>query len=326
MVHVNGSVEELVNDAVGIDATSVDASAHPPEEMMRALESVRCALASLRVAGSPLQLMQRAVTELVVSCGFERALISRMTSPATMVATAWHADPNPADFDRRLTLWREHPPGVTHLVFEGEVIRRRRAGLVRDAQTNPLTYKPIMEALATEAYVAAPLTPGAQVEGMVHADRLSSRVDELDRAVLAVFAEGLSLALERAMMAERVRGHEQRMRGLLGQADGLLETLIDETFDLMVPTPDSGEPVRATSARREPASKDVPMGVLSLLTRREIEVLDMMSSGATNAAIGEALIISEVTVKSHVQHILRKLRASNRAEASARYIRLRHGG
>jgi LuxR family transcriptional regulator, regulator of acetate metabolism len=326
MGHVNGSVEEVVIDTVEIDTASADLSAHSPEETMRALEAVRRGLAGLRVAGSPLQLLQRAATELVVSCGFERAVITRMTAPATMVATAWHADPDPADFDRRLAIWREHPPGVTHLQFEGELVRLRRAGLMPDARTNPLTYKPIIEALATEAYVAAPLTPGAQVEGMVHADCLSRQVDDLDCAVLAAFAEGLSIALERATIAERVRVHEQRLRGLLGQADGALETLVEGTFDMVVPTPDSGEPVRATSARREPASKDVPMGVLSLLTRREIEVLDMMSGGATNAAIGEALIISEVTVKSHVQHILRKLRAANRAEASARYIRLRHGG
>jgi len=326
MGHVNGSVDELVSDAVELEVAGADLSAHSPADTMRALESVRRGLTGLRVAGSPLQLLQRAATELVVSCGFERVLITRMTAPATMVLTAWHADPDPGDFDRRLTLWREHPPGVTHLVFEGELVRRRRAGLMPDAQTNPMTYKPVIEALATKAYVAAPLTPGAQVEGMVHADCLSRDVDELDCAVLAAFAEGLSIALERATIAERVRAHEQRLRGLFGQADGALETLVDGTFDMVVATPESGEPVRATSARREPPSKDVPMGVLSLLTRREIEVLDMMSSGATNAAIGEALIISEVTVKSHVQHILRKLRASNRAEASARYIRLRHGG
>src|SRR5438093_342063 len=141
MGQVNGSVEELANAAIEIDGESAFGGARSREEMMRALESVRRGLASLRVAGSPLQLLQRAATELVVSCGFERALITRMSAPATMVATAWHADPDPRDFDRRLTLWREHPPGVNHLYFEGEVIRRRRPGLVRNAQTNPLTYK-----------------------------------------------------------------------------------------------------------------------------------------------------------------------------------------
>jgi len=293
-------------------------------DVMSALECVRRALANLRVAGSPLELLQRAVTELVASCGFERVLITRMTGPATMVLTAWHADPDPEDFDRRLRLWREHPPRITHLHFEGELVRRRRAGLARDAQTHPLTYKPIVEALAVESYVAAPITPGSQVEGMLHACRPSTGVDELDCAVLAAFAEGLSLSLERANVAERARSHEQRLRGLLGQVDGLLETLVDGTFDMVVPTPADGEPVVAAAApRRSPT--DVPLGLLSQLTRREIEVLDMVSSGATNAAIGEALIISEVTVKSHVQHILRKLGAANRAEASAHYMRLRHG-
>ena len=47
-----------------------------------------------------------------------------------------------------------------------------------------------------------------------------------------------------------------------------------------------------------------------------------MSDGSTNAAIANELVISEGTVKSHVKHILRKLRASNRAEAVSRYLRL----
>jgi LuxR family transcriptional regulator, regulator of acetate metabolism len=59
-----------------------------------------------------------------------------------------------------------------------------------------------------------------------------------------------------------------------------------------------------------------------LLTRREREVLDLMTSGATNIRIAEQLVISEGTVKSHVKHILRKLRAGNRAEAVARYLRI----
>jgi DNA-binding NarL/FixJ family response regulator len=40
-----------------------------------------------------------------------------------------------------------------------------------------------------------------------------------------------------------------------------------------------------------------------------------MSDGASNASIGEALVISQATVKSHVRHILRKLGAANRTEA-----------
>nr|WP_173667326.1 helix-turn-helix transcriptional regulator [Frankia torreyi] len=58
------------------------------------------------------------------------------------------------------------------------------------------------------------------------------------------------------------------------------------------------------------------------LTPREREVLRLLAAGATNAQIANALTVSETTVKSHVKHILRKLRASNRAEAIARYLYL----
>jgi DNA-binding NarL/FixJ family response regulator len=44
-----------------------------------------------------------------------------------------------------------------------------------------------------------------------------------------------------------------------------------------------------------------------------------MANGDTNQRIGRRLTISEGTVKSHVKHILRKLSASNRAEAVARW-------
>ncbi|MBV9313087.1 MAG: helix-turn-helix transcriptional regulator [Pseudonocardia sp.] len=58
------------------------------------------------------------------------------------------------------------------------------------------------------------------------------------------------------------------------------------------------------------------------LTRREIEVLRLMAVSDTNSRIARRLVISEGTVKSHVKHILRKLRAANRAEAVSRWLRM----
>jgi DNA-binding NarL/FixJ family response regulator len=60
----------------------------------------------------------------------------------------------------------------------------------------------------------------------------------------------------------------------------------------------------------------------ALLTEREIEVLRLMAGGGTNGQIAARLVISEGTVKSHVKHILRKLRASNRAEAVSQLMKL----
>lgn len=52
------------------------------------------------------------------------------------------------------------------------------------------------------------------------------------------------------------------------------------------------------------------------LTTREIEVLKLIAGGKSNKEIGGALGIAEVTVKLHVGHILTKLNASDRTQAT----------
>lgn len=61
----------------------------------------------------------------------------------------------------------------------------------------------------------------------------------------------------------------------------------------------------------------------SLLSRREIEVLQWVKQGKTNDEISQLLGISPPTVKNHVQKILRKLKVSNRAHAVGRGESLR---
>ena len=57
-----------------------------------------------------------------------------------------------------------------------------------------------------------------------------------------------------------------------------------------------------------------PLGSLS---DREREVLALLAEGLRNREIAERLVISEATVKTHVRHVLEKLRFRNRAEAAA---------
>lgn len=61
---------------------------------------------------------------------------------------------------------------------------------------------------------------------------------------------------------------------------------------------------------------------LEALSRRELQVLEMIATGAKNAQIAERFVISQNTVKSHVSRILQKLPAKNRTEAAFRYIEL----
>jgi ATP/maltotriose-dependent transcriptional regulator MalT len=51
------------------------------------------------------------------------------------------------------------------------------------------------------------------------------------------------------------------------------------------------------------------------LSRREQEVYELLLTGISNRAIGNALFISQVTVKAHVRHIFEKLGVNSRAQA-----------
>lgn len=51
------------------------------------------------------------------------------------------------------------------------------------------------------------------------------------------------------------------------------------------------------------------------LTQRELEVLQHLSTGASNREIAKALFVSEATVKSHLVHIFTKLDVDSRARA-----------
>jgi DNA-binding NarL/FixJ family response regulator len=58
------------------------------------------------------------------------------------------------------------------------------------------------------------------------------------------------------------------------------------------------------------------------LSEREYEVLRLLAQGKTNPEIAQQLTISVGTVKIHVEHILAKLRVSDRTQAAVRAIEL----
>jgi DNA-binding NarL/FixJ family response regulator len=62
---------------------------------------------------------------------------------------------------------------------------------------------------------------------------------------------------------------------------------------------------------------------LSTLTARELEILGLAASGASNSRIARELWVTEQTVKFHLSNVYRKLGLANRTEAA--YYAHRHG-
>jgi LuxR family maltose regulon positive regulatory protein len=87
-------------------------------------------------------------------------------------------------------------------------------------------------------------------------------------------------------------------------------------------------PVGARAGEGPPpsSSPSVAPGVpplLDPLTKRELEVLRMLTEGSSNAAIATALVVEVGTAKKHVYNACRKLGAQNRTQAVARARALR---
>lgn len=70
--------------------------------------------------------------------------------------------------------------------------------------------------------------------------------------------------------------------------------------------------------RRSPSAGDV---IQESLTDREVEVLQLLAKGKDNQEIAEKLVIAEVTVRTHISTILRKLHLANRVQASLYALR-----
>ncbi|NLN63865.1 MAG: response regulator transcription factor [Clostridiaceae bacterium] len=54
----------------------------------------------------------------------------------------------------------------------------------------------------------------------------------------------------------------------------------------------------------------------SILSSRELEVLELIAKGLLNKEIAKTLFISEKTVKNHISNIFKKLKVSDRTQAA----------
>ena len=69
-----------------------------------------------------------------------------------------------------------------------------------------------------------------------------------------------------------------------------------------------------------------PADRLNALSPREIAVLEMLSTGLTNAQMAERLELTVHAVKFHLASVYHKLAVANRTEAAVLYLRFSERG
>jgi DNA-binding CsgD family transcriptional regulator len=272
-------------------------------------------LLGLTRAGPPSEIRVSAPTVAAQALDLDRVLLTRIEQ-GMLVAEALHVSGG-GEVDALTTL-RDRPVALDYPLVEVEVMRRRRAQLVHGSPEQMVGRHAFAGTLGWSDYVTAPVLFDGRVAGFLHGDRkVSGRlVLEPDAENLAAFAMCFALVFERAVLRHRLRAQHQEMRRVAAWADARTSELGDRAVTLtQEPDADGAQPVPRHQRAGESALRD-------LLTRREVDVLELIVRGETNAAIARELVVSEGTVKFHVKNILRKLHVGNRAEATSRYLRM----
>ena len=340
---VNGYVAAQVRDELDRAGTAVRNEAAKPglaqlealvaitrelraaeEQDLRTRDSARVAihraLGRLRRCDSSAQLLRRVPVELTRACGFARAMISRVHhSEWIPILPPPGRDP---DTDRFRDAFGDQPKlPLAHMLLEAEMVRRRIGIRVEDATTDPRVHEAFVRVAGAHGYVGAPIMPSGRVIGFLHADRIGQDHPTTDEDLenIVLFAEHLGLLYERAVIAEELARRGAEVRSIQSALVRRIEALIGAELQLQPPTP-----VDALSTDGDADEDVAPPGRIALLSPREREVLGLIVAGETNRSIARELVLGEQTVKSHVSHILHKLRATNRAEAAARYLRIRN--
>ena len=310
----SSDVAEIAALVAEMDAACSTVSKKLVRQPLLAARRINAALERLQATNTWSDVLRAAPAELCAVGDFDRVLFSRVEG-STWIPETWHAATDRMSqtnvaFGRFAKTARI--PMVNGMI-EAEIVRRRVTALVGDADSEARTFPPLIEVAHVRAYVIAPVVSGDAVVGLFHADANTSGrpLTEADRATIRAFADGVGLLLEKLALQERLQLQRTRIAEALAAAEHAVDELCSAPVLL------SGGPESAVANRSALAAEPTAQGGL---TTREREVFSLLVSGATNSQIANRLTVSETTVKSHVKHILRKLRASNRAEAIAKYL------
>ena len=281
---------------------------------------VQRALAHLRAIGSTEQMLAKAPEAVCTYCGFKAAILWQVEEEGVVTPVSAYSVKDP-DFHEKVQRFcgKFAPLRLDAMVMENDMLRRRGPLIVHDALNDPRVIRELTRASNIRSYVAAPVMPEGRVIAFLHASTLA--VDDiLDRDVLWAFAEGYGYALERTILLRRLHDQGERIRELVVSTESVLAEIREA--GLQISTASAGLQAKESEPVRSAMFSAPDSRVHQLLTRRELEIMELLAHGETNRQIADRIVVSEGTVKSHVSQILRKMHAANRAEAVSKFIRL----
>ena len=142
------------------------------------------------------------------------------------------------------------------------------------------------------------------VDEMTWSANAVARVSEVRRAAPGAKIIVLSAEADAPWLADAVRA---------GADASIAKTVQPTTLGLLVREIWAGTVHHAFASRRPTVSV---VASRDKLTARELEILTLVASGASNGMIARQLWVTEQTVKFHLSNVYRKLNVSNRTEAS----------
>jgi len=164
------------------------------------------------------------------------------------------------------------------------------------------------------------------VDGVAATRRLAAELPVVKVVVLTTFADDASImgALEAGALGFLTKdaGREQIALAVRSAAAGqaVLDPLVQASLLRAASPAGTGADAGAGAAAAVVIESSVPAAPMPAplpddLTPREADVLHAIAAGQSNSEIAATLFISEVTVKSHINHLFAKIHARNRAEA-----------
>ncbi|MDP7705164.1 LuxR C-terminal-related transcriptional regulator [Mycobacterium sp. TY815] len=251
----------------------------------------------MRKAGSLQGLGRQACTELCDVLGFDTALLSFVEDDGFVVEESDHCVGGPTVIARR------DCPAERSCIRLCDTVRTNEAEM-----PGAPGYR---ELLGSARYLVAPVIAKSRVVALLHVGRRTEEgVSAEDVDLLDAFASAYSLLHERMLNTERV----QQQRTTIARAAARLTEEADRIAAAAISFDDEYD------TRVESANNAADSALAATLSHREREVFELLVLGASNAEIGEELVITVETVKTHVKRILRKIGAINRSEAIALYM------